>query len=121
MGIGPAGRLAQLEGRMHEHEKIVQRFERNAAAFGTLLTIATSPSTFHRKAMIRKEHDKPKTTVILASVASSSWLCSVVILAQHFENRHSGAALVNRHSGAAKSPYLYLHRNIIEQHTVGLA
>jgi len=40
MGIGQPGRLAQLEGRMHEHEKIVQRLKGMAAAFGALLTIA---------------------------------------------------------------------------------
>jgi hypothetical protein len=40
MGIGQPGRLAQLEGRMQEHEKIVQRLKGMAAAFGALLTIA---------------------------------------------------------------------------------
>jgi hypothetical protein len=40
MGIGQPGRLVQLESRMHEHEKIVQRLKGMAAAFGALLTIA---------------------------------------------------------------------------------
>jgi hypothetical protein len=40
LGNGQPGRLAQLEGRMHEHEKIVQRLKGMAAAFGALLTIA---------------------------------------------------------------------------------
>ena len=40
MGIGQPGRLVQLEGRMHEHEKTVQRLKGIAAAFGALLTIA---------------------------------------------------------------------------------
>jgi len=40
MGIGQPGRLAQLEGRMQEHEKTVQRLKGIAGAFGALLTIA---------------------------------------------------------------------------------
>ena len=40
MGIGQPGRLVQLESRMHEHDKIVQRLKGMAAAFGALLTIA---------------------------------------------------------------------------------
>jgi hypothetical protein len=40
LGIGQPGRISQLEGRMHEHEKIVQRLKGMAAAFGALLTIA---------------------------------------------------------------------------------
>jgi hypothetical protein len=40
LGNGQPGRLSQLEGRMHEHEKIVQRLKGMAAAFGALLTIA---------------------------------------------------------------------------------
>ena len=40
MGIGQPGRLAQLEDRMQEHEKTVQRLKGIAAAFGALLTIA---------------------------------------------------------------------------------
>jgi len=40
LGNGQPGRLAQLEGRMQEHEKIVQRLKGMAAAFGALLTIA---------------------------------------------------------------------------------
>jgi hypothetical protein len=40
LGNGQPGRLAQLESRMHEHEKIVQRLKGMAAAFGALLTIA---------------------------------------------------------------------------------
>jgi len=38
LGIGQPGRLAQLEGRMHEHEKTVQRMKGMAAGFGGLLT-----------------------------------------------------------------------------------
>jgi hypothetical protein len=40
MGIGQPGRLAQLEGRMQEHEKTVQRLKGIAGAFGALLTVA---------------------------------------------------------------------------------
>jgi len=40
MGIGQPGRLAQLEGRMQEHENTVQRLKGIAGAFGALLTIA---------------------------------------------------------------------------------
>jgi hypothetical protein len=40
MGIGQPGRLAQLECRMQEHEKTVQRLKGIAGAFGALLTIA---------------------------------------------------------------------------------
>jgi len=40
MGIGQPGRLAQLEDRMQEHEKTVQRLKGIAAGFGALLTIA---------------------------------------------------------------------------------
>ena len=40
MGIGQPGRLTQLEGRMQEHEKTVQRLKGIAGAFGALLTIA---------------------------------------------------------------------------------
>ena len=40
MGIGQPGRLVQLEGRMQEHEKTVQRLKGIAGAFGALLTIA---------------------------------------------------------------------------------
>jgi hypothetical protein len=40
MGIGQPGRLAQLEGRMQEHEKTVQRMKGMAGAFGALLTVA---------------------------------------------------------------------------------
>jgi hypothetical protein len=40
MGIGQPGRLVQLESRMHEHEKTVQRLKGIAGAFGALLTIA---------------------------------------------------------------------------------
>ncbi len=38
MGIGQVGRLAQLEDRMHEHEKAVQRMKGIMGAFGGLLT-----------------------------------------------------------------------------------
>lgn len=40
MGIGQPGRLAQIEDRMQEHEKTVQRLKGMAGAFGALLTIA---------------------------------------------------------------------------------
>lgn len=40
MGIGQPGRLAQLEGRMQEHERTVQRLKGMGAAFGALFTIA---------------------------------------------------------------------------------
>ena len=40
MGIGQPGRLAQLEGRMQEHEKTVQRLKGMAGAFGAVLTFA---------------------------------------------------------------------------------
>jgi hypothetical protein len=40
MGIGQPGRLVQLESRMNEHEKTVQRLKGMAGAFGALLTIA---------------------------------------------------------------------------------
>ena len=40
MGIGQPGRLAQLEGRMHEHERTIQRLKGVAGAFGALLTVA---------------------------------------------------------------------------------
>lgn len=40
MGIGQPGRLAQLEDRMQEHEKTVQRMKGMAGAFGALLTVA---------------------------------------------------------------------------------
>jgi hypothetical protein len=36
MGNGQPGRLAQLESRMHEHEKTVQRLKGMAGAFGGL-------------------------------------------------------------------------------------
>jgi hypothetical protein len=39
MGIGQIGRLAQLEDRMREHEKAVQRMKGVIGAFGGLLTI----------------------------------------------------------------------------------
>jgi hypothetical protein len=39
MGIGQIGRLAQLEDRMHEHEKTVQRMKGMMGAFGGLLTV----------------------------------------------------------------------------------
>lgn len=39
MGIGQPGRIAQLEGRMHEHEKAVQRMKGVMGAFGGLFTI----------------------------------------------------------------------------------
>jgi hypothetical protein len=39
-GNGQPGRLAQLEGRVHEHERAVQRLKGVAAAFGGLLTVA---------------------------------------------------------------------------------
>jgi hypothetical protein len=39
MGIGEPGRLGQLEERIQEHEKAVQRMKGMMAAFGGLLTI----------------------------------------------------------------------------------
>ena len=40
MGNGQPGRISQLEGRMNEHEKTVQRMKGMAGAFGGLLTLA---------------------------------------------------------------------------------
>jgi hypothetical protein len=40
MGIGQPGRLAQIEDRIAEHEKAVQRLKGIAAAFATLITVA---------------------------------------------------------------------------------
>ena len=40
MGIGQPGRLAQLEGRMQEHEMTMQRMKGIAGAFGVMLTVA---------------------------------------------------------------------------------
>jgi len=40
LGIGQPGRLIQLEARMHDHERMLQRFKGFAGAFGTLLTVA---------------------------------------------------------------------------------
>jgi hypothetical protein len=40
VGNGQPGRLAQLESRLFDHEKTVQRLKGIAAAFGALLTIA---------------------------------------------------------------------------------
>jgi hypothetical protein len=39
LGIGQPGRLTQLEARMHEHEKTVQRLKGMAGALGGLLTV----------------------------------------------------------------------------------
>jgi hypothetical protein len=39
MGIGQPGRVTQLESRMHEHEKTVQRMKGVMGAFGGLLTV----------------------------------------------------------------------------------
>jgi hypothetical protein len=39
LGNGQPGRLSQLECRMQEHEKTVQRLKGMAGAFGALLTI----------------------------------------------------------------------------------
>ena len=39
MGIGQPGRLNQLEMRVEEHERSVQRLKGLAAAFGGLLTV----------------------------------------------------------------------------------
>jgi hypothetical protein len=38
LGNGQPGRLSQLEGRLQEHEKSVQRMKGVVAAFGGLLT-----------------------------------------------------------------------------------
>lgn len=40
LGIGQPGRLTQLESRVHDHERSVQRLKGVAAAFGGLLTFA---------------------------------------------------------------------------------
>jgi hypothetical protein len=40
VGNGHPGRLSDLEDRMHEHEKTVQRMKGVAGAFGGLLTMA---------------------------------------------------------------------------------
>jgi len=40
LGNGQPGRLSQLECRMFDHEKTVQRLKGMAGAFGALLTIA---------------------------------------------------------------------------------
>jgi hypothetical protein len=40
MGNGQPGRLSQIEGRLYEHEKTVQRLKGMAGAFGGLLTVA---------------------------------------------------------------------------------
>jgi hypothetical protein len=39
MGIGQIGRLGQLEDRMQDHEKAVQRMKGVMGAFGGLLTV----------------------------------------------------------------------------------
>jgi hypothetical protein len=38
LGNGQPGRLTQLEGRMADHEKVVQRMKGMAGAFGGMLT-----------------------------------------------------------------------------------
>jgi hypothetical protein len=40
VGNGQPGRLAQLESRLFDHEKTVQRMKGIAAAFGALLMVA---------------------------------------------------------------------------------
>jgi len=40
VGNGQPGRLSQIESRMYEHEKTVQRLKGMAGAFGGLLTVA---------------------------------------------------------------------------------
>ena len=40
VGNGQPGRLAQLESRLLDHEKSMQRMKGVAAAFGVLLTVA---------------------------------------------------------------------------------
>ena len=40
VGNGQPGRLAQVESRIYEHEKTVQRLKGMAGAFGALLTFA---------------------------------------------------------------------------------
>ena len=40
LGNGQPGRLSQIEGRIYEHEKAVQRLKGMAGAFGGLFTIA---------------------------------------------------------------------------------
>jgi hypothetical protein len=46
VGNGQPGRLAQLESRMLDHEKTVQRLKGIAAAFGALLTVAHAAIDF---------------------------------------------------------------------------
>jgi hypothetical protein len=40
IGNGQPGRLSQIESRMYDHEKTVQRLKGMAGAFGGLLTLA---------------------------------------------------------------------------------
>jgi hypothetical protein len=40
VGNGQPGRLSQIESRLYDHEKAVQRLKGMAGAFGGLLTIA---------------------------------------------------------------------------------
>jgi hypothetical protein len=40
VGNGQPGRLSQIESRMYDHEKTVQRLKGMAGAFGGLLTVA---------------------------------------------------------------------------------
>ena len=40
VGNGQPGRLSNVESRLHEHEKTVQRLKGVAAAFGGILTFA---------------------------------------------------------------------------------
>jgi hypothetical protein len=40
VGNGQPGRLSKIEGRLHDHEKTVQRLKGMAGAFGGFLTVA---------------------------------------------------------------------------------
>lgn len=40
MGNGQPGRLSQIESRLHDHEKTVQRLKGMVGALGGLLTVA---------------------------------------------------------------------------------
>lgn len=40
LGIGQPGRLTQIEYRIQDHEKTMQRFKGFASAFGAVLTMA---------------------------------------------------------------------------------
>ncbi len=49
MGIGQPGRLAQLEGRVEQHERSVQRMKGVLSALGGLLTIFNLAIDYFRR------------------------------------------------------------------------